>query len=368
VDYWDPGIFTVPNDSLHRPDYLRKYLDLQELFKDRNDFEIYFHEDASKENIAVLQRHPKAMKWEKYKIYNSNEVEEWQEKLQEEFATSSMLARYSEQIDAESNLIKIDAKDTSAEDLIKSIYHHDGTPAWKESENVDIKELDTITLPRLFNKKFADKITNFSPSTDTLEINTDSFGIDSSATFAFGKNKKAVKKKLAKLDIDFLYDQKKGVLYFNENGADKGFGNGGIIAILKGAPELTARNFSNYFTKDTSSIIPNGLDNNTRTISRPSEFKIKYADKITNFSPSTDTLEINTESFGVDSSATFTIGKNKNKIKRKLAKKDFDFLYDEKKGGLYFNENGSDKGFGDGGIIAILKGAPDLTSSNLEFI
>ena len=42
------------------------------------------------------------------------------------------------------------------------------------------------------------------------------------------------------LDIDFLYDQKKGSLYFNENGADKGFGDGGIIAILKGAPELTA--------------------------------------------------------------------------------------------------------------------------------
>ena len=34
-----------------------------------------------------------------------------------------------------------------------------------------------------------------------------------------------------------------------------------------------------------------------------------------------------------------------------------------------FNENGADKGFGDAmlGIIAILKGAPDLTSSNLEF-
>ena len=44
------------------------------------------------------------------------------------------------------------------------------------------------------------------------------------------------------------------------------------------------------------------------------------------------------------------------------------FHLDQKKGGLYFNENGSDKGFGDGGIIAILKGVPDLTSDNLEFI
>ena len=54
-------------------------------------------------------------------------------------------------------------------------------------------------------------------------------------------------------------------------------------------------------------------------------------------------------------------------VKTKLAKQDFDFLYDHKKGGLYFNENGADKGFGDGGIIAILKGAPDLTINNLDF-
>ncbi len=36
------------------------------------------------------------------------------------------------------------------------------------------------------------------------------------------------------------------------------------------------------------------------------------------------------------------------------------------KGDLYFNKNASDKGFGDGDIIAILKGAPDLTAENLE--
>ena len=198
VDYWDPGIFTVPNDNTHRPDYLKKYLDLQGLFGERKDFEIYFYEDAAKENIAVLQRHPKAMEWEKYRIYNSNEVEEWQKRQQEKFAPSSMFKRYSEQIAAESNLIKIDAKDTSVEALIKSIYHHDGTPAWKEGEDAKMQDGVSITKPQSFNRKSADKITNFNPSTDNLEIDTDSFGIDSSATFASGKNKKAVKKKLAK--------------------------------------------------------------------------------------------------------------------------------------------------------------------------
>ena len=52
----------------------------------------------------------------------------------------------------------------------------------------------------------------------------------------------------------------------------------------------------------------------------------------------------------------------------RLARKDFDFLYDQKKGGLYYNENGSKKGFGDGGIIAILKGGPNLDSDNIIFM
>ena len=104
-----------------------------------------------------------------------------------------------------------------------------------------------------------------------------------------------------------------------------------------------------------------------KTIKRHSKFNKKSADKITKFNPSTDKLKIDTDSFDIDSSATFATAKNKRKLK-KLANKDFDFLYDQKRGGLYFNENGSDKGFGDGGIIAILKGAPDLTEGNLEFI
>ena len=102
-------------------------------------------------------------------------------------------------------------------------------------------------------------------------------------------------------------------------------------------------------------------------IQKPGIFNKRTADKITSFNSSSDSLEIDIDSFGIDSSATFAAGKNRREVK-KLAKQDFDFLYDQKKGGLYFNENGADKGFGDGGIIAILKGAPDLTSGNLEFI
>ena len=119
---------------------------------------------------------------------------------------------------------------------------------------------------------------------------------------------------------------------------------------------------------ESSSANDNSINEDNQIISAPTKFNKKSADKITNFNPSTDTLEIDTDSFGISSTATFASGKNKKAIKKKLAKQDFDFLYDERKGGLYFNENGADKGFGEGGIIAILKGSPELTSGNLEFI
>ena len=123
--------------------------------------------------------------------------------------------------------------------------------------------------------------------------------------------------------------------------------------------------FTGNFKFNTANKVSTKTSANS--ISKPLAYKRKLIDKITNFNPSTETLEIDTDSFGMDSSATFASGKNKKTVKKKLAKLDIDFLYDEKKGGLYFNENGSDKGFGDGGIVAILKGAPDLTSGNLDF-
>jgi len=100
----------------------------------------------------------------------------------------------------------------------------------------------------------------------------------------------------------------------------------------------------------------------------PQKYKKKTALKLDDFDPITNTLRIDMESFNLGDSPTFAAAKNRKAVKKKLAKQDIAFLYDQKKGGLYFNENGLEKGFGDGGIVAILKGAPDLTESNLEFI
>ena len=213
------------------------------------------------------------------------------------------------------------------------------------------KTILSVSKPFKFNKKSAKKINYFNSRSETLEINTDSFGIDAAASFAIAKNGRELNQ-LAKKNKDFLYNRKSGYLYFNENGSEKGYGDGGIAAILKGAPKLKSKNLK--FIGET--------------IYAPKKFNRRYADKITNFNPSTDTLEIDTDSFGIDISPTFTVGQNKMTVKNTLAKLNIDFFYDRNEGSLYFNENGARKGFGDGGIIAILKGAPDLTSENIDFL
>ena len=145
---------------------------------------------------------------------------------------------------------------------------------------------------------------------------------------------------------------------------------GSLDEFFHSIKDRKGRNLYDYaLNRSSEGSEENTSEQLSTAITRASKFNKKSADKITNFNPSTDTLEIDTDSFSIDSSfATFASGKNKKVVKKKLAKQDFDFLYDEKKGGLYFNENGSDNGFGEGGIIATLKGAPDLTSGNLEFI
>ena len=58
--------------------------------------------------------------------------------------------------------------------------------------------------------------------------------------------------------------------------------------------------------------------------------------------------------------------KRKSNFKSAI-KSDVEFVYWSKKGALYFNSNGEESGFGNGGLFAILSGAPDLSVSSLGF-
>ena len=74
-------------------------------------------------------------------------------------------------------------------------------------------------------------------------MNKDIFGLGNKIKFKRVRgNSKA--KKAAKTKNDFIYDYKKGQLYFNEDGKDKGWGDGGLFAKLQGKPDLAAEDFT----------------------------------------------------------------------------------------------------------------------------
>ena len=118
-------------------------------------------------------------------------------------------------------------------------------------------------------------------------------------------------------------------------------------------------------------INPNANDANPPTakpvISAPSAYDEDNADIISNYIPKANSaIQIEISSFD-GAVGKLKIAKKSKKVAR-LAKKDIDFIYDQQAGYLYYNENGKQPGFGDGGIFAILEGKPKAGLGNFEFV
>jgi hypothetical protein len=106
------------------------------------------------------------------------------------------------------------------------------------------KQADTFTLsgPPGYGAGYADRITNFNPKeNDRLQIQVSQFDSDAAGTFKIAKNAKALPKALAST-TDFIYFKPAGELYYNENAATAGFGNGGVFAVIEGSPVIKAAN------------------------------------------------------------------------------------------------------------------------------
>ena len=99
--------------------------------------------------------------------------------------------------------------------------------------------------PEGFGKKEADKITDFDADEgDSVLVDKEVFDLGRKVKFKSVTGKKAAKK-ASKSNKEFVYDGNKGLLYFNENGKAKGWGDdGGLFTKLIGAPALGASDFT----------------------------------------------------------------------------------------------------------------------------
>ena len=95
-----------------------------------------------------------------------------------------------------------------------------------------------------FGKKEADKIKDYNDDEgDSIIIKKKIFEVGNKISLKSVSGKKAMKKAFAS-NKEFVYDERKGLLFFNENGKEKGWGDGGLFIKLQGAPELAQSDFA----------------------------------------------------------------------------------------------------------------------------
>ena len=100
----------------------------------------------------------------------------------------------------------------------------------------------------------------------------------------------------------------------------------------------------------------------------PGEFGRKNADVITDFNPNEgDIVTIASEAFDGVSRIRFKSVTGKKEAKR-MGQSSKNFIYDEKKGMLYYDENGKKNGWGDGGEFVKLTGAPEIGKTDIVIV
>ena len=96
-----------------------------------------------------------------------------------------------------------------------------------------------------FGKKAAIKIKDFSSGDgDAVLVDKDIIDFGKKLKIKIVLGKKTAFKCARKSNKDIVFNLKKGFLYFNENGKEKGWGDGGLFAKFQGAPELGADDFT----------------------------------------------------------------------------------------------------------------------------
>ena len=92
-----------------------------------------------------------------------------------------------------------------------------------------------------YGKKKADRVTDFKTGQgDQIVLDEDAFGgFGVSFTFSVASNKKELRQ-ASRAGADLIYFEAKGFLYFDQNEEGKGYGDGGVFAVLNKKPELEA--------------------------------------------------------------------------------------------------------------------------------
>jgi len=141
-----------------------------------------------------------------------------------------------------------------------------------------------------------------------------------------------------------------------------------IIVGTKMKDKITGSNVGELIAGLNKKDVLKGGDGSDGFLFGTNEFGNKKADLIKDFDPQEgDSIVINQDTFGLSGKINLKRVDGKAKL-GKAAKTTYNFIYDKKNGYLYFNEDGKEKGWGDGGLFAKLQGKPDLYAEDFTIV
>ena len=114
------------------------------------------------------------------------------------------------------------------------------------------REINFPDKTNKFNRKNAAKFRSHVGPSDTIYISKDFLNDDEILNFKSFKNKRRLLAKGARTNSQLLYNEINGKLFFNENGRNKGLGDGGLVAIFTKRPELDTTNFEIFSSGATN--------------------------------------------------------------------------------------------------------------------
>ena len=104
--------------------------------------------------------------------------------------------------------------------------------------------------PEQFGGKHAEKILDYQSSEDVIVLGSNRFAGMSVEPKFLSVSRKSDLKLAMRSEVDFIYRSDRGKFYFNANGVDQGYGDGGLFAVLRGKPEINVLSlgFTDSFT------------------------------------------------------------------------------------------------------------------------
>ena len=254
-----------------------------------------------------------------------------------------------QEFDIDSALIA-DVIDEIDDPVVDEIVAGDNTLTLSQVQQLFVIYFSSVFNNNIFNNTYFDQSDN---NASTYDIdNSVNTVVDQSNNSINDSYNSSVDNSVNNFQLNYAQVSLDNVITGERRGRDavQGTGDDDLIAAGRGRDRLSGEGGADSFLFD-----------------RAGHCGRRQADVISDFDAEEgDRILIDAGSFAGDGSVS--VAANRREFRQLRNGSEADFLYFQPRGGLYYNADGDDRGFGDGGLMAALKGSPELGAEQIQLV